>query len=159
LSRKRREETVALQRPLLKLNTVRSLLAGGLLIVLIGGLAVFRQNIATSWELATSQHPEHYTALYFLNTGHLPTYAPAKKQQNLSFGITNYQGSAVTYHYVAQLTSNGSTVVLGQGAVTLTNGQAATEHVTFTISTPNTPATITIKLQGRAEVITFRTQS
>jgi len=130
------------------------LLAGSLFVTFFE-----RSAIADAWTMATTKKTDTFTALSFVDTGKLPSYAPAGKPQNLTFHIANHEAAAQTYQYVALLSTGGSATVIDRGAVTIPVGQTADRTLTYTLPSPDMSAHIIVQLTGRSEYISFGTKS
>src|SRR6266496_770182 len=108
-------------------------------------------TFARNWAQATSMQPERYTTLAFTDTGHLPQYSAAGKQQHVVFRLTNHEAVPTAYHYIALLSSNGGAQVLAQGDVRLGNDATTQQTVLYTMPAPNLTAQVIVELQGRSE--------
>ncbi|HSX32748.1 MAG TPA: hypothetical protein VLF91_00200 [Candidatus Saccharimonadales bacterium] len=129
----------------------------------IAGIAfvsvVYQHQIARALTLATTHQPERYSELYFDDSAHLPLFSLNGKVQHVSFRIVNHEAATTTYHYAVTITTNGVATSLADARVTLADGKTADIPFTYLITTPNTPAQISVQLVGRSEHITFRTKS
>lgn len=131
-----------------------------LLVVAGFGVALgAHRQVVEAWSMATTPQSERYTALSFLNTGHLPTYASAGKVQSMSFRITNHQAVTTTYQYRVSLNTGSTVTLLKQGVVTLNDSQSADQTLQFALPRPNMTGQILVQLVDRAEYITFEAKS
>lgn len=115
--------------------------------------------IADVWNQATTRRSEQYTSLSFIDTGHLPTYAPAGVAQHMTVRIVNHEATTMTYGYRATLSTSSTTTVIKSGVVTLTNNQLSDQALSFTLPAPNMAAMVTVQLIDRPEHITFEVKS
>ena len=119
----------------------------------------FRHSLAAAWAQATTHQASHYTSLAFLDTGNLPTYAPAGRVQHISFRIANHETAPVSYQYHVLLSTGATATLLKADTVALADGQAVDLTVDFTIPNPNATGQIVVQLTGRPEYITFEVKS
>lgn len=127
--------------------------------ITIGALFITSQTFARAWTLATTQQTEGYSALSFVDTGHLPQYSAAGKQQHVSFSLINHEGQPTTYQYIATMTIGSTAQTVAQGNVTLGSNQNFQKTILYTVPKPNQTAHITVRLQNRSEYVSFETKS
>jgi hypothetical protein len=97
---------------------------------------------------------ERFTAMSF-DPATLPaTYAPGAPIR-FGFQILDLEGHAVTYQWIAEEATGGTTRALGSGSLTAAPGRPSTVHVTATLAGPG-PAIVRIRLVGRTEALQFR---
>ena len=139
----------------------RNLIIGAILLIVssVGVTLLSRHNIAEAWALATTKRAEGYTALSFINTGDLPTYSPAGKEQQMTFQIANHESVETTYEYTALLSTDNTANVLEKGIVTLSSDEEKNIDLAYTLPDPGMTARIIVQLSNRTEYITFETKS
>jgi hypothetical protein len=131
-----------------------------LLVVTVVSLAfVGRTAIAATWTQATTRQSGQYTALGFLNTGHLPTYASAGTVQHMTFRIANHETTLTTYQYRVVMNVSSASSLLETGVVTIPSGQSADRVINVSLPRPNMAAQIMVQLVDRPEYITFEVKS
>jgi uncharacterized membrane protein len=135
----------------------KKILTLGLIIISVAivGVTIYRGPIVQAFTLATTHQPETYTELYFVNSSALPTYAPAQKNQNVTFHITNHEAKQMNYTYA--IVQDG--VQLSRSTVTLSNGQGIDIPFSFMIAQPSSATQISVHLENRSEHIDFRSKS
>jgi len=136
---------------------------------IVGSVAVFvfalvlaidnQTTLAEAWTLATTKQPERYTTLYFLNTGSLPTYSPAKQPSRITFRLINHESRDTEYTYSATLRVGNTTTPLATETVKLASEGSIDVPITFVIPEPEATGFITVQLIGRPEHLTFRSRS
>ena len=143
-----------------RLSTRKKSVAIMALLVVAVGIALFAGGrVVDAWSQATTQYPEHDIALSFLNTGHLPSYAPAGTPKSITFRLSNNEAAPMTYHYRALLVAGTTPTVLLEDTVTLGDSASIDKTLTFTLPQPEMNAQVTVQLIDRTEYITFGTAS
>lgn len=143
-----------------QISAWKSISLVGLFVLALLGVALFaRQPIAEAWSQATTRTARPYTSLSYINTGNLPTYAPAGSTQYITFRITNHEAAAVPYAYRALLSTGSQAAVLQEGTLMVPDGASADRTIPFSLPQPNMDATIIVQLIDRSEYITFGTKS
>ncbi len=148
-----------LRRPLLRPKFVA---IAALFVVASVGMTLLSSRahaVVDVWDQATTRQSERYSSLSFLDTGHLPTYAPAGVKQHMMFRIVNHETAVTTYAYRAILSTGSTATVIKSGTVTLTNDQLSDQALSFTLLSPNTAAEVMVQLVDRPEYITFEVKS
>ncbi len=115
-------------------------------------------SLGQAWTLATTHQPERYSELYFADPGHLPTYAPASKEQIIYFYIVNHEHQSQLYTYQVMQTIGTATTVT-EASVYVRDGQDAQQKVQFIIPKPLQQAIITVRLLHSNLQLSFRSQS
>ena len=134
-------------------------IAALLVVASIGVGFLMPRQIAAAWSEATTRQSERYTALSFLDTGRLPTYASAGKVQSITFRVANHETARTVYQYRVSLSTGSTATLLQEGSLTLGDGQFADRTVRFTLPRPNMIGQIMVQLVDRSEYITFETKS
>jgi hypothetical protein len=97
---------------------------------------------------------DQFTALSLPDPATLPaTYAPGAPMR-FGFQVLDLEGHAVTYRWIAEEATGGTTRTLQGGSLTAAPGRPSVVHVTATLSGPG-PATVRIRLVGRTEALHF----
>ena len=131
-----------------------------ILISAAGGIALKTSgyDLRSVWDLAATRQPERYSELYFNSPAHLPVFAAQRKPQVVPFTIVNHEHQQNAYRVETTVIVDGvSTVRID--AVTLRDGQSATEQVRFTMPGPYKSAMITVRLLGTSLQLTLRSKS
>ena len=98
---------------------------------------------------------DHFTAMSLPDPATLPaTYAPGEPIR-FDFQILDLEGHAVTYQWIAEEATGGTTRALGSGSLTAGPGRPSAVQVTAALTGPG-PATVRIRLVGRTEALQFR---
>jgi len=138
----------------------KSIATVAFLVVASLGVALFAwQPAADAWQQATTHQPRPHTALSYINTGNLPTYAPAGTQNRITFRLSNHEAVTTSYRYRVLLSTGAAATVIEEGILTIADGASADKTITFTLPQPSMDATIIVHLLDRSEHITFGTKS
>lgn len=134
-------------------------IAALLVVASVGVSLLGSKPVAEAWNQAATRQSERYTSLSFLDTGHLPTYSGAGKQQHITFRLTNHEANQTTYHYQASLSTGTAATLLKEGVISLNDGQSSDQTLQFMLPQPDMSGRVTVQLIGRPEYITFEVKS
>lgn len=107
-----------------------------------------RTSVNNTLHLATTHQPTQFSELYFTDYSSLPKTIKVDKIYAVPFTITNHEGKSFSYSYQATVTEKGKTLALPVKQVSVANGAATHQSVSFSARNRNDLVEVDIRLLG-----------
>jgi uncharacterized membrane protein len=147
-------------RPRLSRGDVMLVAATVVAVIAIGLITLLAQPAAArALTQATTQQPEHFTELYFMNHITLPKVVTAGVPASFTYRIVNHETTTTIYHPQVQLVENGQTHTLNSDTFQLTDGALRDTTISFTASQPGSQLELIVNLPEQHQIIHFRSHS
>ena len=141
----------------------RAILWRRLVVVLVATAALVgvatRDSVLQQLKLSFTRQAPGYTELYFPEPAALPTAVEAGDVRDFRFTLANREGRTVRYSYVVTLDSGDKSTVLSDAEIVVEDGQAVSQSVRLTTTQRRGQYLVTVRLDGRAELIHFSGQA